>query len=127
MLLLTQIFSSMIIKFYEGLLAGFLFLFITMIQSTGGNSSSQSSALAIQGISSGEITSLNVHRFLRREFLMACIIGLILGVVSFIRISLFNPGNVLGAVAISVALGLIVLVSNLLGSLLPIVLRRLKS
>ncbi len=125
MLLLTQIFSSVIIKFYEELLAGFLFLFITMIQSTGGNSSSQSSALAIQGISSGEITSLNVHRFLRREFLMACIIGLILGVVSFIRIYLFSPGNVLAAVAVSVALGLIVLVSNLLGSLIPIVLRRL--
>lgn len=124
-LLLTQIFSSVIIKFYEELLAGFLFLFITMIQSTGGNSSSQSSALAIQGISSGEITSVNVHRFLRREMIMAFVIGLILGIVSFLRIYLFHPGNFLGAFAISVALGVIVLVSNLLGSLIPIVLRRL--
>jgi magnesium transporter len=125
LLLLTQVFSSVIIKYYEGLLAGFLFLFITMIQSTGGNSSSQSSALAIQGISSGEITSANIHRFLRREFMMAMVIGVILGLVSFIRIYLFSPGHFMGALAISVALGIIVLVSNLLGSLIPIVLRRL--
>lgn len=124
LLLLTQIFSSVIIKYYEDLLAGFLFIFITMIQSTGGNSSSQSSALAIQGISSGEITSLNIHRFLRREFIMAMVIGVILAFVAFARIYLFSPGNLMAAFAISFALGLIVIVSNLLGSLIPIVLRR---
>ncbi len=125
LLLLTQIFSSVIIKYYETLLTGFLFLFMTMIQSTGGNSSSQSSAFAIQGISSGEFTSLNIHRFLRREMLMAAIIALILGVVSFVRIYIFTPGSFMAALAISVALGIVVLVSNLLGSLIPIVLRRL--
>ena len=46
--------------YYGKLLAGFLVLFIPMIQSTGGNSSSQSSALAIQGISSGEINDANI-------------------------------------------------------------------
>ena len=124
-LLLVQIFSSMLIKHYEDLLAGFLFLFITMIQSTGGNSSSQSSALAIQGISSGEITESNVFRFLRREMLMACFIGTILGVVSFVRVYALHSGNIWGNVAVSIALGVIVLVSTLLGSLIPVVLRRL--
>jgi magnesium transporter len=127
-LLLIQILSSVIIKYYETLLmmgSGFLYLFITMIQSTGGNSSSQSSALAIQGISSGEITSINVHRFLRRELAMAVVIGVILGIVSFIRIYVHTPEHSMGALAVSVALSVIVIVSNLLGSLIPIVLRRL--
>ena len=125
-LLLVQIFSTMINKHYENLLKGFLIFFLTMIQSTGGNSSSQSSALAIQGLSSGEISEINIWRFLRREMVMAVVIGLILGIVSFARIYAFHGGNNLwGNIAVSVALGLIVLVSNLLGSLIPIVLRRL--
>ena len=124
-LLLVQIFSSAIIQHYEDLLKGFLILFITMIQSTGGNSSSQSSAIAIQGISSGEISSVNIYRFLRREMLMACVIGCILAVVSFARIYALHAGNIWGNIAVSVALGVIVIVSNLLGSLIPVALRRL--
>ncbi len=124
-LLLVQTFSTMLMTTYNELLTGFLFGFITMIQSTGGNSSSQSSALAIQGISSGEITSSNVFRFIRREIMMACFIGVILGVVSFIRIYALQPGNLWGNIAVSVSLGAIVLVSTLLGSLIPVGLRRL--
>lgn len=126
-LLLIQVFSSVLIKHYEALLTGFgLWYFITMIQSTGGNSSSQSSALAIQGISSGEITSSNMGRFLLREMLMACVIGLILGAVSFARVYFLSAdANMWANIAVSVSLGLIVLVSNLLGSLIPVVLRRL--
>ena len=124
-LLLVQIFSSLIIEHYEHLLKGFLILFITMIQSTGGNSSSQSSALAIRGISSGEINSSNMIRFFRREMLMAVAIGILLGVVSFVRVYLFHSNNFWGNIAVSVALGLIVIVSNLLGSLIPVILRRL--
>jgi len=123
-LLLVQIFSSALIQYYETLLTGFLFLFVTMIQSTGGNSSSQSSALAIQGMSSGEITESNMFRFLRREMLMALVIGTILGFVSFARIYAFHAGSFWANVAVSVALGVIVLVSTLLGSLIPVMLKR---
>ena len=131
-LLLLQTFSTMIIEYYHSLLAGFLFFYITMIQSTGGNTSSQSSALAIQGISSGEISESNMVRFLRREMLMACVIALILGSVSFVRTfvqqAYLAPGGVInlpGNIAVSVSLGAIVLVSTLLGSLIPVILRRL--
>ena len=124
-LLLVQTVSSNILQYYNDLLKGFLIFFITMIQSTGGNSSSQSSALAIQGISSGEITSANMIKFVRREMMMAVVIGIILGVVSFVRIYLLHSENIWGNIAVSTALTLIVLVSNLLGSLIPVILRRL--
>jgi magnesium transporter len=125
-LFLVQIFSSIIIMYYQRLLEGFLIFFITMIQSTGGNSSSQSSALAIQGVSSGEINESTMHRFLRREMLMAIIIGLTLGVVSFIRVHALHQSYFMANVAVSVSLGIIVIVSMLLGSLIPLILRKLK-
>ena len=134
-LLLLQTFSTVILKYYEGLLVaggGFLMLFITMIQSTGGNTSSQSSALAIQGISSGEISESNMFRFLRREMLMSVVIAVILASVSFLKtfiqqvyLSPVGAINMLGNIAVSVSLGIIVLLSTLLGSLIPVILRRL--
>lgn len=125
-LFLVQIFSALIMLHYNKLLEGFLMLFIPMIQSTGGNSSSQSSALAIQGISSGEINDGNMHRFLRRELAMAGIIGATLAVVSFFRVYLLNKGNFFANLAVSIALGIIVVVSMLLGSMIPLILRKFK-
>lgn len=123
-LLLAQSLSSMIIKRYEVTLAGFLMYFITMLISTGGNSSSQTSALVIQGLASGQITSSNVGRFLRREIMMAFLMAGILGFFSFIRVYL-TYGQLLGSIAVSISLALIVLVSVLLGSGIPLLLKRI--
>lgn len=124
-LFLVQIFSSIIMIYYDRLLEGFLILFIAMIQSTGGNSSSQSSALVIQGISSGELNASNIRRFLRREALMALLIGATLTIVSFIRIYVLHQGHFWANIAVSLSLGIIVVVSMLLGSLIPVMLRKL--
>ncbi len=127
-LFLVQIFSSIIMVRYHDLLVGFLFLFLTMIQSTGGNSSSQSSALVIQGLSSGELNESNIFRFLRREFMMSSLIGLILGFVSFMRVFVLygTREHLIDNIAISLSLGIIVVASTFLGSLIPVVLRKLK-
>ncbi len=123
-LLLMQTFSIIIITRYEKLLEGFLIKFNAMLTSTGGNSSSQTSALVIQGLSSGEISDNNMIKFLRREFFMALAIGISLGLVSFARVYVTHTGNVWGNVAVSFSLGVIVLVSVMLGSLIPLVLKR---
>ncbi|HEX2977545.1 MAG TPA: magnesium transporter [Candidatus Babeliales bacterium] len=122
-LLLAQSVSSIIIKSYESIICGFLTLFITMLTSTGGNSSSQTSALVIQGLASGDITQNNIGRFLRREILMAFMIASVLSVFSFLRVY-FTYGELLGSFAVSVSLFFIVLLSVILGSGIPIVLKR---
>lgn len=125
-LFLVQIFSSIIIMQYQKFLEGFLILLIPMIQSTGGNSSSQSSALVIQGISSGELNDMNLRRFLKREGSMALIVGAILALISFARVYLLHRKDNLTNFAVSLSLGIIVFVSMLLGSLIPIMLRKFR-
>lgn len=122
-LLILQTFSSIIIQNYQATLSGFLVYFITMLISTGGNASSQTSALVIQGIASGEIHDANVRRFVRREFVMALCIAAILGIISFLRVY-YTHGNLWGSVAVSLSLAVIVMVSITLGSLMPLLLRR---
>ncbi len=124
-LLLFQTLSSIIVQHYQVLLAGFLTYFLSMLISTGGNASSQTSALAIQGMATGEINESTRIRFIWREFYMALAIGLVLGVFSFIRIYVMH-GYLYGSIAVSLSLTVIIIVSMTLGSCMPLLLKRLR-
>ncbi len=124
-LLLVESFSSSMLKAHEAALAG-LVVFIPMLVSTGGNTSSQTSALAIQGLASGEINFSNIGRFIRREFLMALIIAIILGLTSFMRVYWSPDTTILDCWIVSLTLGTIVMSSVVLGSCIPLFLKRFK-
>lgn len=125
LLLLVGSFSSSILHAFEIILAKLMFL-TPMLVSTGGNTSSQTSALAIQGIASGEINSNTIEKFLKREILMAAAIGSLLAATAFIRVYFTgNNINLLEACAVSLSLGMIVMVSVILGSLLPLGLKKI--
>lgn len=125
-LLLIQTFSSIVSSYYEVILVGFI-RFLTMIASTGGNASGQTSVLAIQGLISGEISPSNMARFLKRELYMAMAIGATLGVISFIRVFITNPTTTfIDNLTISVSLAAIVVVSVMLGGIVPLMLKKFK-
>jgi len=123
-LLLVESLSSEILKAYESSLGAILYFFVPMIISTGGNTSSQTSAVAIQGMASGDIRSSNMKRFLKRELLMGAAIGLALGLTTFARVYITTTSIMYG-LTISLALGIIVMLSVVLGSCVPLVLKRL--
>jgi len=122
-LLLIESFSGTVLKAYDSVL-GSLIVFSTMLIAAGGYTSSQTSTIAIQGMTTGEIRHSNMHKFLWREFLMAVMLALILGVVAFFRIYL-SSGVLLQSFVVSLSLGIIVLMSVVLGSCIPFILRRL--
>ena len=99
-------------------------LFLTMLTSAGGNASSQTSAIIIQGIATGEIGKHNVKKFLRREVMLGLAIALILGATAFIRVYVTSH-NLSGSIAISASLMTIVTISIAIGGSIPILLQRL--
>lgn len=111
-----------------------LALFIPLIMSSGGNSGSQASTLIIQAMALGELTIKDWWRVMRREILSGLILGLILGSFGLFRIMLwqylhiFDYGVYWMPVAITVFVTLtgIVLWGSMMGSMLPIILKRLK-
>lgn len=123
-LLLAQSLSSIIIKQHEALLAGFLIMFLSMLTSAGGNASSQTSAIIIQGMATGEIGKHNVRKFLRREMVLGFVIALILGATAFVRVY-FTSHDLAGSIAVSVSLMTIVSISIAIGSSIPVILQRL--
>jgi magnesium transporter len=125
LLLLLQSFSSTIISSYTSILTGFLITYIGMITSTGGNASSQVSALVIQGLYTGELKTTQMIRFIKREICIASFLGLFLGIIGFIRTYIFNF-KIHESFIVGLSLFLVVIISTFLGSIIPFILRKLK-
>lgn len=111
-----------------------LSLFIPLIMSSGGNSGSQASTLIIQAMALGEVTIAEWWRVMRRELVSGVLLGVILGTIGFVRIITwqelhlydYGPHWFLIAVTIFFTLVGIVLWGSLMGSMMPIILKKLK-
>ena len=122
-LLLVESLTSVILGRYEATLSTFLVSFIAMLVSTAGNTSGQTSAIIIQGMSSGDINDSNIHKILRREFFIGFVLAVLLSVVAFIRVYVYHR-FFWGSVVVSLSLGIVVLASVMFGSILPVLLKR---
>lgn len=124
-LLLAESLTSVIMENFHATLSAstFLFSFIAMLVATGGNTSSQTSAIVIQGLSSGDINDANVRKFIKREFFIGFILALFLSMIAFLRIYAFHH-EFWGSLVVSLSLGTIVFMAVLFGSVLPVVLKK---
>jgi magnesium transporter len=109
-----------------------LALFVPLIISSGGNSGSQASTLVIRAMAVGELRLKDWWRVIRREALSGVMLGGILGSIGFLRISawslfsnIYGPHWLLVAATVGLTLVAIVLWGTLVGSMLPLILRRL--
>jgi magnesium transporter len=109
-----------------------LALFIPLIISSGGNSGSQATSLIIRALALRELTLADWWRVARREVLSGLMLGIILGAIGFLRItvwqtlSLSSYGDhwVLVATTVGLALVGVVLWGSLSGSMLPFILKK---
>lgn len=109
-----------------------LTLFLPLIISSGGNSGSQASTLVIRALSLGEISLRDWFSVMRREIITGFVLGAILAVIGFLRISVWQAvSDVYGihwflvGITVSVSLIGVVLWGTLSGSMLPFILKKL--
>ncbi|MES2308882.1 MAG: magnesium transporter [Verrucomicrobiota bacterium] len=132
-LFIGEMFTATAMGFFENELekAVVLALFVPLIISSGGNSGSQAATLIIRAMALGEITFRDWWRVMRKEFQCGFCLGAILGTIGFIRIALwsvfsniYGPHSILVATTVGAALIGIVMWGSLMGSMLPILLKR---
>jgi magnesium transporter len=109
-----------------------LALFVPLIVSSGGNSGSQAATLIIRAMALGEITIKDWWNVLKRELISGFALGCILAIIGFVRIGLWNYfthvyGDYWLGIAATVSFSLlgIVVWGTLMGSMLPIALKKL--
>jgi magnesium transporter len=109
-----------------------LALFIPLIISSGGNSGSQATTLVIRAMALGEVRLRDWWRVIRREFVAGLGLGLVLALIGFTRIVVweglfhtYGPHYIGVAATVAISLIGVVLWGTLAGSMLPFMLRRL--
>ncbi len=132
-LFLGEMLTATAMGFFEGELnkAVVLALFIPLIISSGGNSGSQAATLVVRALALDEVSLADWWRVFRRELMAGLSLGAILGLIGFLRIAvwsqfsdIYGPHWLLLAEAVAASLVGVVLWGTLIGSMLPLLLRR---
>ena len=126
--LVTATITSFIIQRYEAVLASSVALvaFIPMLMDSGGNAGSQSSTTLIRAISVGEVTLKDTLQVIFREALIGLYVGLALVAVNALRILLFDNQSAAIIITISITLLLTIVLSKIMGALLPLFATKLR-
>jgi len=133
-LFVGEMLTASAMAFYEKEIAKavVLALFVPLIISSGGNSGSQAASLIIRGLALKEFGFRDWWKVMKREIISGFLLGVILGVIGFIRIFIWQSvsgiyGDYWLSVAFVVSFSLIgvVMWGTLSGSMLPLLLKRL--
>lgn len=131
-LFVAEFFTGAVLRHYTGqaqdggqTVLAQLMIFIPLLIGAGGNSGSQVTTTITRALAIGEVTTRDAVRILRREFLVALMIGSTLGIIGYGR-ALFGWGS--GheiSLIVGLALPAIILWATTVGSLLPLAAKRL--
>lgn len=125
-LVLVNLISSGVIAAYEEMLISYVALafFIPLLIDTGGNAGSQSATIIIRAISLGDVHMKQWWRTIVKEVLIGLLIGTSLGFMGFF-LGVFRGGFEIGLIVL-ITMVTMIMVTNLLGVILPFILIGLK-
>ena len=133
-LFLGEMLTATAMGYFDGEIqkAVVLALFVPLIISSGGNSGSQAATLIIRAMALKELTLKDWWYVMRREILSGLSLGIILGTIGFIRISVWQHFHwydygihwLLLAITIFFSLIGIVMWGTLSGSMVPMILKK---
>lgn len=129
------ILSGMIINEYQSMLESFLILamYMPMMAATGGNTGSQAATVVIRALSLGEIEDGDWSKILWKEVKISFMLSICVATLTYFKIAFLSFHSLLpkgftmehiGAV-ISLAISLQVMTSAVIGSGLPLIVRKL--
>jgi len=128
--------SGIIIHSFEATLMQMLILalYMPMVADTGGNTGSQSATVVVRALALREISPKDALKVLFKEFKIAVLLAVILGVLSWGKVMFLSHGTDIPAgfslakigAAIAIALGLQVITATLIGAMLPLGAAKMK-
>ena len=126
-LFLEEFFTQTALRFYDPIFEAIkgASYYVPLLISAGGNSGSQSSTLVIRGLALGEIKLGDWWRILFREFGMGLVLGIMIAAIAMARVMMYPDQTFLFALTVGITVLFIITAGCTVGSMLPIVLKRL--
>lgn len=125
-LMISAVFTGLVIQKYEAMLASHVILaaYIPMLMDSGGNAGSQSSTLVTRALSLNELDKNNLWQVVSYEFKIGLVTGLILSLINFLRLALFDQVALTINLTVGLTLIATVILSKVIGGVLPMVAER---
>ena len=126
--LITASITGLIMKRYEASLASSVALavYIPMLMDSGGNAGSQSSTTLIRALYGGQLDAKAIFQVILKEMEIGFYVGLIMGVINMLRILLIDHVSFEVNLVVSLTLVLTVMISKVMGGILPLIADKLK-
>ncbi len=126
-LFVEEFFTQTAMRYYDPILEAVhqALLYVPLLISAGGNSGSQSSTLVIRGLALGEIKPSDWWRIMLREFAMGLVLGVLIAAIAMARVLMYPDQSFLFAVTVGITVLFIIIAGCTIGSMLPIILKRL--
>ena len=96
-----------------------------MLMGTGGNTGSQAATLIIRGLATDEVEPEDFGKVLWKEIRVGAIIGVLLSILNFVRIMVFDGDGPMVALTVCSAMICIVIFAKMLGSMIPLIVKKL--
>ena len=108
-----------------------LAMFIPLIGGTGGNVGTQSSAIVVQGLANGSLELKQASKHLAKEFFVAMLNAVLIAGLVFLYNLIFPADSdsqkaLATSLAVTISLFAVVLFASVFGTIVPIVLEKLK-
>ncbi|MEE8251808.1 MAG: magnesium transporter [Gemmatimonadales bacterium] len=127
-LLVTGFLTSSVMEHFEATLSAMVILvfFVPLVTGAGGNTGTQSAMLIIRSLSTGELRTRDWGRVIAKELAVGLLLGLLLAVAIGIRGYFVQDGGLRIALVLATTMVAVVLWANLVGAVLPVLLRAVK-
>ncbi|MBQ0004821.1 MAG: magnesium transporter [Clostridiales bacterium] len=118
--------GGIIASFEEALSAVIVLVtYMPMLMGTGGNSGTQASTLVIRGMATGELELEDFIKVAWKEIRIGIVVGICLSAINYARIVYLDHETPMIALTVCCAMVLIVIVAKLIGSLLPMLAKKI--
>ncbi|MBQ9914635.1 MAG: magnesium transporter [Clostridia bacterium] len=121
-LMISATVTGLIIRYYEASLSQVVALtaYMPMLMGTSGNAGAQSSTMIIRSLALNELDFSDLLRVMWKEFRVGVVTALLLALVNFARIMIFDSVALGVALTVCLSLFCIVCLAKVVGGILPI-------
>ncbi|HNS32582.1 MAG TPA: magnesium transporter [bacterium] len=119
--------SGNVISAFQNTLGQVIILafFVPVLLGTGGNTGTQSATLIIRAMVTGDLTPKKWFNVIKKEFFVGMLLGIFLGAVLYLWSFVWKSDGRISLI-IGISAAVIAFWANLVGSILPIILRKIR-
>ncbi len=124
--LFTEFIAASVVNIFDSVIKtmALLAVFMPIVPGDAGNATTQTMAIMVRALATGELDRTSLIRVFWKEFLLGLFNGVIVGIIAFL-FTYFWKGNVLASLALALATPISLVVAGLVGVIVPLLLKKM--